>query len=255
MLTAHGCSFSYGERRVFSDVSLSLHPYELLALIGPNGAGKTTLLHVLSGIQSPQQGHVTIQTDGKEEELFGLSVDERARHIAVVEQSVAPAFDFSVKEMVSFGRYPHRHTKHDHSSIVNESMEAVGVSLLSDRMLSELSAGEKQRVFLALALAQKPRVLLLDEPLSHLDPKHQQTMISLLQTLAQKGLAVLWSVHELNWARKADRVALLCKGGLLAVGPPSDVLTQAHLETAYETKVRLIPTEPGEPPLILFDRE
>jgi len=135
---------------------------------------------------------------------------------------------------------------------VNDSLSAVGVTDLANRRFGELSAGERQRVLLALALAQKPNVLLLDEPLAHLDPKHQVGMLTLIRRLATEGLAVLWSVHDLNMARQADRVALLAQGRLLACGVPSEVLTVPLLETAYDTPLHLVPTQDGSPALIVF---
>ena len=110
MICARDCGFSYGERRVFSELSLELHAGELLALIGPNGAGKTTLIHVLSGVKRPTTGSVLLKDDAGLCELSKLSPEARARRLAVVEQSVTPAFDFTVLELVAMGRYPHRHT-------------------------------------------------------------------------------------------------------------------------------------------------
>lgn len=252
MICARDCGFSYGERRVFSELSLELHAGELLALIGPNGAGKTTLIHVLSGVKRPTTGSVLLKDDAGLCALSKLSPEARARRLAVVEQSVTPAFDFTVLELVAMGRYPHRHTDVDHDAVIRSALDAVGAESLADRRFGQLSAGERQRVLLALALSQQPQVLLLDEPLAHLDPKHQVGMMALVRKLAQSGLAVLWSVHDLNMARQADRVALLSSGRLLACGPPSTVLTVPLLEAAYETPVHLVPTHDGTPPLIVF---
>ena len=252
MISARDCGFSYGDRRVFSDLCLSVQAGELVALIGPNGAGKTTLIHVLSGVKRATTGSVLISEDAGPCELGLLSPEARARKLAVVEQSVVPAFDFTVFDLVAMGRYPHRHADVDHDAVVRSALDAVGVAVLSERRFAQLSAGERQRVLLALALAQQPQVLLLDEPLAHLDPKHQVGMMALVRKLAQGGLAVLWSVHDLNMARQADRVALLSQGRLLACGPPEEVLTVPLLETAYETPVHLVPTQDGSPPLIVF---
>ena len=252
MIVARELGFSYGDRSVFARLDLELRPGELLALIGPNGAGKTTLIHVLSGLQRPATGSVFLcDADGKHD-LSTLDPESRARRLAVVEQSVIPAFDFTVCELVAMGRYPHRHEDVDHDAVVKDSLSAVGVADLANRRFGELSAGERQRVLLALALAQKPNVLLLDEPLAHLDPKHQVGMLTLIRRLATEGLAVLWSVHDLNMARQADRVALLAQGRLLACGVPSEVLTVPLLETAYDTPLHLVPTQDGSPALIVF---
>lgn len=252
MIVAHGLGFSYGERSVFSDVSLALRPGELLALIGPNGAGKTTLIHVLSGLRRATSGAVWLQEESQRVDLASIDPASRARRLAVVEQAVVPAFDFTVAELVALGRFPHRHTSVDHDAVVKQSLSAVGVLALAERRFGQLSSGERQRVLLALALSQQPQVLLLDEPLAHLDPKHQVGLLSLIRRLSTEGLSILWSVHDLNMARQADRVALLAKGKLLACGPPSEVLTVKLLEQAYETPLSLVPTTDGSPPLIVF---
>jgi len=252
MIIARELEFSYGERRVFSSLNLELHPGELLALIGPNGAGKTTLIHVLSGLKRATMGTVLLKDEAGLHDLATLDPESRARRLAVVEQAVSPAFDFSVAELVAMGRYPHRRADVDHQVVVQRSLGAVGIETLASRRFSELSSGERQRVLLALALTQQPQVLLLDEPLAHLDPKHQVGMLSLIRRLAEQGLSVLWSVHDLNMARQADRVALLAHGRLLACGPPAEVLTMPLLEHAYETPLHLVPTDDGSPPLIVF---
>lgn len=252
MIVARDLGFSYGARSVFATLNLELRPGELVALIGPNGAGKTTLIHVLSGLRRPATGTVELGDGDGLHDLAKLDPESRARRLAVVEQAVAPAFDFTVRELVTMGRYPHRHSDVDHDAVVQESLLAVGASELTTRRFGELSAGERQRVLLALALAQRPQVLLLDEPLAHLDPKHQVGMLTLIRRLATEGLAVLWSVHDLNMARLADRVALLAQGRLLACGPPSEVLTVPLLEAAYDTPLHLVPTDDGSPSLIVF---
>lgn len=246
MLTATGLCFSYGLRTVFSQVSLTLRAGETLALIGPNGAGKTTLLHVLSGVKKPTSGNVRLS--GTTGELWQLPARVRAQHLAMVEQGVVPAFDFQVQELVAMGLY----ARGGNAQTLDQAMRAVSVADLAHRRLHELSAGEKQRVFLALALAQKPRVLFLDEPLSHLDPKHQLDFLATLSHLVGEGLSVLWSVHDLNLARFADRIALLSHTRLLAVDVPEKVLTQELLETAYGLRVRLVSVTENEPPIVVL---
>lgn len=252
MIIASELGFSFGERSVFSDVNLALRPGELLALIGPNGAGKTTLIHVLSGLRRATSGAVWLQDETQRVDLTKLDPESRARRLAVVEQAVVPAFDFTVEELVALGRFPHRHKSVDQEAIVKKSLSDVGVLALAGRRFGQLSSGERQRVLLALALSQEPQVLLLDEPLAHLDPKHQVGLLSLIRRLSTDGLTILWSVHDLNMARQADRVALLAKGKLLACGPPSEVLTVPLLEQAYETPLSLVATGDGVPPLIVF---
>jgi iron complex transport system ATP-binding protein len=252
MIVARELGFAYPERSVFSGVSLELRPGELLALIGPNGAGKTTLIHVLSGVRQATTGEVLITDGAGRTALSRLDPEARARRLAVVEQAVSPAFDFLVKELVALGRYPHRHSSGDHEAVIEGFDGGGGCDRAGDSALRGAVGGRTAARPFGTGAGAAARVLLLDEPLAHLDPKHQVGLLLLLRRLATAGLSVLWSVHDLNLARHADRVALLAQGKLLACGPPSEVLTARLLEAAYETPLHLVPTEDGSPPLIVL---
>ena len=242
-LSISNLSVGYYNRAVLRRVSLEVGAGEVVALVGPNGAGKSTLIRAVSGAIPITSGAITL--DGKD--LAKLKSAERARQIAVVPQAVNLPDAFTVAEIVMMGRTPHLplwggESKHD-CDIAWEAMRRTEVETLAGRHVDELSGGERQRVVMARALAQEPRVLLLDEPTAHLDLKHQVAVLELAQTLARAhGLAVLATLHDLNQAAHyADRAALLMNGELRAVGHPVEVFTPAHLSSAYGLPINVIP--------------
>jgi ABC-type cobalamin/Fe3+-siderophores transport system ATPase subunit len=255
MLTIEHLTVAYDGRLVLHDVSLSMQSGEVVALVGPNGAGKSTLIRAVSGVVPLQHGDVRINGSL----LSRLSSMERARYLAVVPQarSLPPAF--TVYETVLLGRTPHlgwlgRAGARDHER-VHYALEHTQMLPLSERYVGELSGGEQQRVLLARALAQDTPVLLLDEPTTHLDLQHRESLIQLIRDLAvNKALAVLMVLHDLNLAGLyADRVALLVEGRMRAIGRPGEVLTEAQLSAVYGIPVRVIPHPEYGSPLVLPD--
>jgi ABC-type cobalamin/Fe3+-siderophores transport system ATPase subunit len=243
-------SVAYADRMVLKDISLSLDPGSVLVIIGPNGAGKTTLIRALSGVIPIQSGKVTV--DGNE--LVGMSEPERARKIAVVPQArnLPPAF--TGWEIVLLGRTPHINwfgqTSLEDENIVRKSMVLTDTFDLADRRVGELSGGEQQRLLLARALAQQASILLLDEPVTHLDLHYQISILDQIRSLAKGGgLGVLAVLHDLNMAaRFADKAALLVNGEIRALGSPEEVLTPALLSDAYSLPMEVFRHfSPGEP--------
>jgi len=231
--------FSYPGREIFRELSLSLEEGEILALIGPNSSGKTTLLKLMDGLLQPQRGKVFL--DG--EELDRLSRSRVAKRVAVVPQETELPFSFTVAEIVLMGRAPYLgrfgwETRKD-LDIAREAMALTDVAELEKRLLAELSQGEKQRVSMARALAQEPKVILLDEPASHLDINHQVEMHELIRRLnLEKNLTVLNISHDLNLAAEySHRMALLHRGSIYALGTPSTVITEENIRRVYETTV------------------
>jgi iron complex transport system ATP-binding protein len=171
-----------------------------------------------------------------------LSITELARYLAVVEQEREVGFDFTVREIVALGRLPHqgrfaKETRTD-KQWIGRAMELANVAPFAERSIRELSGGEKQRVFLAMAIAQNPRVLLLDEPTTYLDINYQLQIMDIVRQQAAAGLTMLMAIHDLNLAAQyADRVAILHRGRLLAVGSPADVLTEANIKRAFQAEV------------------
>jgi len=255
MLKIEHLTVSYDDRRVLRDVFLSVATGEVLALVGPNGAGKSTLIRAVSGVTPIQNGDVHI--DGRP--LSEMSTMERARYLAVVPQARGLPPAFTVYESVLMGRTPHlgwlgRTGPRDRERVYY-ALEHTHMLALAERYVGELSGGEQQQVLLARALAQDTPVLLLDEPTTHLDLQHRDSLIQLICELAEtKKLAVLMVLHDLNLAGLyADRVALLVAGQVEGVGTPSEVLTEANLSRVYHMPVRVIAHPEYGSPLILPD--
>lgn len=236
-----GVSLRYRTGRGVEDVTFWVAPGELLGIVGPNSAGKSTLLRLLSKVVAPRQGRILIE--GRD--INRLSRRELARGLAVVPQEFQVAFPFSVAEIVLMGRYPHAAggswgTPQD-QVVAREAMEATGLLPLAARRVDELSGGERQLVSIARALAQAPSILLLDEPTTHLDLRHQRVVLEILlqHHRARGGTTVLVS-HDLNLAAEhCDRLLLLAEGQVRAFGPPEEVITEAHLESAYGCPVTI----------------
>ncbi len=230
--------FSYNSSPILNGIDLAVRKSEVLAIIGTNGSGKTTLLKNISGVLAPETGAIYLDL----KRLADFSPADLARCLTVVEQEREVGFDFTVREIVALGRIPHRsrfarETEGDRGSI-RRAMELADITSFAERSIHTLSGGEKQRVFLAMALAQEPRILLLDEPTTHLDITHQIQIMEIVRQQAAAGLTVLIAVHDLNLAAQyADRVAILYKGRLLAVGRPEQVLTTVNIRRAFATDV------------------
>jgi iron complex transport system ATP-binding protein len=242
-LRAEGLVLGYGRRTVVHGVTLEVTSGELVALVGPNGSGKSTLLRGLARLHRPEAGKVTL--DGAD--LFRLRARAVARQLAVLPQQPRVPADLTVRELVWRGRYPHqgllqRATPADIAA-VQRAMDATATIELADRPLIELSGGEQQRAWIALALAQEPHVLLLDEPTSSLDIGHQVEVMQLLRELVRGGMAVAVVLHDLTLAaRYADRIVAVRDGVIAFDGPPGEVLEPRALEAVF-----------GVPMLVLRD--
>ncbi len=255
MLRIRSLYVSYNGHDIVQDVSMSVSPGEILAIIGPNGAGKSTLIRAISGVIPPRKG--TMQVNGID--LANLSSMQRARHLAVVPQARQLPGAYSVYQTVLLGRTPYlswlgQAGKNDHAR-VRLALDWTQTATLADRLISQLSGGEQQRVMLARALAQDTPILLLDEPTTHLDLEHQSGLLNLIRDLTvQKQLCVLMVIHDLNLAGLyADRVALMVTGQIIAEGRPEEVLTAERLSTVYHVPVNVIPHPEYGTPLILPD--
>jgi iron complex transport system ATP-binding protein len=243
MLATSNLSCGYRGRAVFAGVSVTVRPGELFVILGRNGAGKTTLLKALARLLRPISGTVTL--DGKD--VWSCPRSHVARAVAYTAQVLAPDWPFTVREFVALGRAPHRGwwrplTVVD-ARVIAGALDLLGLAASSDRPVTELSGGEWQRVRLARALAQEARVLLLDEPTAHLDPRFQLDLLSTVRGLVRdQHLAVVMTLHDLNLVGPwADRVALLADGGVLLDGPPDAVLTGPALATAYGIRLAVAP--------------
>jgi iron complex transport system ATP-binding protein len=240
VLEVCGVTFGYGRQPLFNDVHLQVRAGEMVGLLGPNGAGKTTLLRLLSGVLSPQQGQVLLE--GRDLQQWGRR--GAAQHIAAVPQELHVPFAFTVEHMVGLGRTPFisllgSQTKHD-LAIIQQAMSAAEVMPLAGRVFNELSGGERQRVLVAMALAQEPRLLLLDEPTSHLDIKYQIDILELVQRLNRElGVTVVASMHDLNLAARYFPRLVLFQHGIVADAGPTEVLEPRLLRRVYGINVRV----------------
>lgn len=242
MIRLEDVQLGYDGRLVLRDLTLEIAPGEIFGLVGPNGSGKTTLLRAISGRLPPQYGLIYLDCC----RLSELSPKELARELAAVEQEISSSFDFTAREIVELGRLPHRErwqrlSSRDHE-IVTRALELTHTLEFADRAIHSLSSGERQRVWIALALAQEPKALLLDEPTAHLDFNYQIEIMELVRSLAEKqNLTVLVSLHDLNLAlHYTDRVALLSEGRIIALGEPERVLTEELIEQVFRTRVRIV---------------
>jgi iron complex transport system ATP-binding protein len=231
-----GAACGYGAETVLRDVTIACNSGEVVALLGANGSGKSTLLKTMAGAIRPLSGSVRVGAD----EVQSLSKREVALRIGYVPQIESPAFDFSVSEVVLMGRMPHSiglfETKEDHKA-AERAMERADCAYLADRPVSELSGGEGQRVRIARALAQEAPVLLMDEPTTHLDVKHQIDIGRMAKQLAADGLTIVVAVHDLNWAAAfASRAALLHEGRIVLDGPTAETLESPVVDRAFGVK-------------------
>jgi iron complex transport system ATP-binding protein len=234
-IAAHQLSFTYGQNPVLKDVSFSVPKGQFFIVIGPNGSGKSTLLRTLAGLLRPKTGHVTLM--GRP--LARHSRRQVARQVAFVPQSTTLSFPFTVQQVVLMGRAPHLgwpaiEGKSDWQA-AGEAMVFTGTDHLADRRINQISGGEQQRVFLARALCQAPKVLLLDEPTAALDLRHQVHIMDLLEQLIRHlSLTVIMVSHDLNLAAMyAQRVLLMADGAIAHIGTPDMVLEQKRLESVY----------------------
>lgn len=245
-LLVKGVYFSYDGKPVLRGVNLSVGEGEVVSIIGPNGAGKSTLIKLIAGILPPQAGEI---------EILGCPLQrwnrkKLAQVMALVPQGAYIPPTFSVWESIFLGRAPYLSfpgiARERDIKAIEKAMRWVKIEHLKDCLVGELSGGERQRVILARALAQEPKILLLDEPTAHLDIHHQVSILGLIRKFArEEGLAVLAVLHDLNLASFfSDRIVLLGYGKVLAQGTPEEVIEREKLKEAYGSEITVIP-RPG----------
>jgi iron complex transport system ATP-binding protein len=236
IIRAENINFSYATKPVMEDVSFAIDEAQIVAIIGPNGSGKTTLLKIINGTLFPDAGQMLV--DGKDTSRW--SRKDIAQKVAIVPQETAVIFPFFAEEIVLMGRFPHlsnyRFEDKKDYRIVHEAMEKTDTLAFASRRFDELSAGERQRVLIARALAQEPKVLLLDESTVFLDLKHQAQFLALLRQLnTVQQLTVIFVTHDINLAAQhADRIILLYSGKIYAIGKPAEVITAANIKEVYD---------------------
>lgn len=237
-------SFGYGKFRL-SVAGLRFESRKVASIVGRNGAGKSTLLKCLGGVIRVPEGSVSV--NGRD--LTQMKSAERARLISYVPQELAPALNYGVLDFVLMGRAAFVPTfsvpSREDRRLAEEAIRFVGLAGFEDREFSRLSSGERRLALVARTLAQSPDVLLLDEPTTFLDPKHEVEVMELCRKLAiGKGKTVIITLHNLEMALKySDQMVFLKKGGVSAAGPPDQILSEALLEEVYEIPMAIVPFE------------
>lgn len=240
-------SYSFGKRFSLKDVSLHIEEGSITVLLGPNGSGKSTLLNLVSGIMTPQKGEIRLGS----EQISKMKPRNRAKSIAVVRQFISAPFDYTVFDIVSMGRYAYKKRfevlNNDDIDIIRKYLCEMGIEHLEDEMVSKISGGELQRVSLARALCQQSDLLLLDEPINHLDIRHQCDILNIVKKRADKGETTLCVLHDINIALQyADKVVLMKDGSVANICAP-DKITKAQLSTLYNVDEERLQT-------MIFDR-
>jgi len=234
-LEIDGVHFSYQSQPVLEDVNFRLAHGEVLALIGPNGSGKSTLLKCINRILKPQGGSILIEGDL----TTAYQQEELAQCVGYVPQKESKSFPTTVFETIMMGRKPYINFKaqNEDLEIVADIIEELGLTELAQKNINNLSGGQQQKVLVGRALAQQPEVLLLDEPTSNLDLKHQLEIMNLIQAQVKDNISSVIALHDLSLAaRYSDKIIILKEGSIFAAGG-LEVLTSENLEAVYEVEV------------------
>lgn len=235
MLTVQSLQVSYADKMIVKDLSFAVEQGEIVSIIGPNGSGKSTILKAMSRMIPCRSGRVCIAN----QDIQSLSTKQVSRMMCMLCQSNISPIDMTVKELVAYGRLPHKRWYERLSAadleIVDWALQHTGLQDYKERTVISLSGGEAQRTWLAMALAQQPKVLLLDEPTTYLDIAHQLEVLELVRELnEQLKLTVVMVLHDLNHASKySDRVCVIHEGRIRAFGKPHDVFTKEMIREVY----------------------
>lgn len=250
-----GLAYGYSnDLRVLEGINLKIRGPQLISIIGPNGVGKSTFMHCLNKILTPSEGTVLIE----DIDVKDYKVKDLAKKMGFVPNSTGDAFPMTVMDTVLMGRYPtagHRITNDD----VNEAyrvLKLLKIEHLAMRNFDQLSAGQHQKVALARGIVQHPRILMLDEPTSNLDIRHQMDVSRILKEMTlNEDIVVIMISHDLNIAAKySDRIIMLYDKGIFAIGAPSEVITPENIRAVYDVESTIVMDE-GRPHVILRDSD
>lgn len=234
-------AYRYENEYALNNISFSIDRGEVVSIIGPNGSGKSTLLKIINNIYSAKEGQVYI----KNRKIGSYKTKELSKILSYVPQNTIIDYDFSVYEIVLMGRYPYKNrfekeNEEDHR-IVKESMELTNTYYLKDRSIRDISGGERQRVLIAKAIAQKTDIILLDEPTSQLDINHEIEIFKLIKRLnEEEGKTIIMAIHDIDLSsRFSNKIVILKSGRLYKVGKPEEVIVKKYIEEVYKTNVEI----------------
>ena len=254
MIEVKNIEFAYEKNKYFiENLNVNIEEGKVTTILGPNGSGKSTLLGIICGLNKISNGEVWINNKN----IKKLSYRDLAKEIATVHQQNSVPEDITVEELVSYGRTPYR--KHyrgndeEDNNIVEWAIEKTGLQGLKNKAVMSMSGGERQRVFIAMALAQKSKVLFLDEPTTYLDIAYQVEILDLLTDLnRRRGTTIVMVLHDINLsARYADYIFALRKGKLVAQGTPEDVITSELIDTVFGLDCKVIKDPVSHSPFIV----
>ncbi len=248
-LEINDIQFGYGSVSVLKDITLSINRGEILSLAGPNGSGKTTLLRCVNRILKPECGCIRFEGN----DLSKASLKQLARTLGYVPQSSPSSFPLTVFETILLGRKPHVHWRlgEKDKDLAFDVLKMMSLDKLALRLFNELSGGEKQKVLIARAICQEPKVLILDEPTSNLDLLHQLEVLNIITRLVkERELSTVMAMHDLNLAsRFSDKIAMLKDGLIFAAGEPSKVLKSDTIREVYGVESQIFHTS-GHPVIV-----
>lgn len=251
-ISANNIKHAFDNRTVLNDLSFEVAAGAFFIIIGPNGSGKTTLLKLLVGLLPLKGGHVDLLSKS----LTDYTAKQLARRIAYVPQNVPVEFPFTVTQVVLMGRSPHLGVLgfegEDDLHLAHDAMKITDVTHLADRRMDQLSGGEQQRVFIARAICQQPKIMLLDEPTAALDLSHQVRLMDLLERLkTEQGVTIVMVSHDLNMAAMyADQLLLISQGRIARIGTPKQVIDYDLLEQVYGCKLVVDQSPLGDYPRV-----
>ncbi|BBO91303.1 ABC transporter ATP-binding protein [Desulfosarcina ovata] len=249
MLCIEGLCFHYNKTAILENIGIDLHRGQMLSIVGPNGTGKTTLLKCIAGIATPRSGKILI--DGVD--MSRMSRMDHAKRIGYVPQSSPGKFPITVFDAVLMGRRPYmtwRPSEKDLEAVANV-LKSLNLENIALRDFDQLSGGQKQKVLLARAVAQETDYLLMDEPTSNLDLKHQMEVLEMVSGMVKKsGVAAMLAMHDLNLAaRFSDRIVMLNKGRIFCSGRPRQVMTAQNIRSIYGVEATINETN-GHPHIL-----
>ncbi len=243
----------YGDKLVLKNANFKVNNGEIVTVIGPNGSGKTTLIKALSRCIKATSGNVYL--DGKD--IYQIPTKKIATEMAILPQVKNVSADVTIENLVSYGRYPHlgfgKRIKKDDKDIISWAIEKTGLIKLKDRYIATLSGGERQRAWIAMALAQKPKILILDEPTTYLDISYQLEVLELVKELNESlGITVIMVLHDLNQAaRYSDNIYVLKDGEICEYGIPNNIIKSTLLKDVFRIEANIYRDEVNDCPYFI----